>query len=204
MASANRLYPLGKEQFLSALLDLTGITIKVAAYDISDHSGTITGASNATPIVITQATHGYSNGDRVVIQGIVGNTAANEAWVIANVATNTYELTTSVGSGAYSSGGEVMNLTADQFLSDLTGAGVVSTGTLASKTVAAGVFDAADTVFSSVSGDAFQSLIIYYDSGVAGTSTLIAYMDQSSGSFSITPSGGDITVNWNASGIFEL
>lgn len=68
-------------------------------------SGAVTGASNATPIVITHAAHGKANGDAVFISGVLGNTAANGAWVIANVTTNTYELIGSAGNGAYTSGG---------------------------------------------------------------------------------------------------
>jgi hypothetical protein len=61
----------------------------------------ITGATNATPIVITANSHGLQNGDVVYISEVGGNTAANGTWVVANVAANTYELTGSVGNGAY-------------------------------------------------------------------------------------------------------
>lgn len=67
--------------------------------------GDITAASNATPIVITSATHGLANGDTVVVSGVGGNTAANGTFVVANQAANTFELTGSVGNGAYTSGG---------------------------------------------------------------------------------------------------
>lgn len=65
----------------------------------------ITDATNATPIVITVAGHGLSDGDQVTITEVLGNTAANGTWVIANVTTNTFELVSSVGNGAYTSGG---------------------------------------------------------------------------------------------------
>lgn len=68
-------------------------------------TGAVTGASNATPIVITQTGHGKANGDAVFISGVGGNTAANGAWVIANVTANTYELVGSAGNGAYTTGG---------------------------------------------------------------------------------------------------
>jgi hypothetical protein len=61
----------------------------------------ITGATNATPIVITATAHGLANGDVVEIQGVGGNTAANGTWTIANVTTNTFSLTSSVGNGTY-------------------------------------------------------------------------------------------------------
>lgn len=68
-------------------------------------SGAVTGATNASPIVVTQAAHGFANGDIVRVSGVLGNVAANGVWKIAAVTTNTYELTGSTGSGAYTSGG---------------------------------------------------------------------------------------------------
>jgi len=69
---------------------------------------TITNATNANPIVVTTATnHHLTNGDTVVISGVVGNTAANGTWVIKNKAAATFELTGGVGDGAYTSGGAV-------------------------------------------------------------------------------------------------
>lgn len=73
---------------------------------------TITGATNATPIVITSAAHGFLNGDMVNISGVGGNTAANGDFAIENVATNTFELqilgfVDVVGNGAYTSGGTI-------------------------------------------------------------------------------------------------
>lgn len=65
----------------------------------------VTGATNATPIVITSNAHGLSNGDVVEIDGVLGNTAANGVWNVANKTTNTYELSGSAGNGAYVSGG---------------------------------------------------------------------------------------------------
>lgn len=65
----------------------------------------VSAATNATPIVITSNLHGYSNGDCIRITGVGGNLAANGVWEIANVATNTFELVGSSGSGAYTSGG---------------------------------------------------------------------------------------------------
>lgn len=92
---------------------------------------------------------------------------------------------------------------ADEFLSDITGAAIVGTsGNLASKTlgvVAAGVFDAADVTLSGVTGDGTEAVIVYVDTGVAGTSNLLCWLDGS-----VTPNGGDITIQWNASGIFSI
>ena len=68
-------------------------------------SGTITGATNASPIVITSANHKLTNGVRVVVSGVLGNTAANGTFVVANVTSNTFELQGSSGNGTYTSGG---------------------------------------------------------------------------------------------------
>jgi hypothetical protein len=76
-------------------------------------------------------------------------------------------------------------------------------GTITIGSVAAGVFDAADTVFSSLSGDQSESLIIFYDSTVESTSKLIGFWDTATG-LPLTPNGGDVTVQWNASGILQF
>ncbi len=67
--------------------------------------GTITGATNASPIVITSTAHGLTTGSRVTITGVAGNTAANGTFVITRVDANTFQLNSSAGSGAYTSGG---------------------------------------------------------------------------------------------------
>jgi len=66
----------------------------------------ITGATNATPIVVTAAAHGLANGDNVTIQFVVGNTASNGTWFVTGITANTFNLVGSVGNGAYISGGE--------------------------------------------------------------------------------------------------
>jgi hypothetical protein len=92
-----------------------------------------------------------------------------------------------------------------QFLSDVAGAGRVATsGALGSKTFVSGVFDSADPTFSAVSGDQSEIIILFVDTGVAGTSPLIAYYDTGITGIPVTPSGGDINVIVNASGWFAL
>jgi len=62
----------------------------------------ITGATNATPIVLTLAAgHGLKNGDRLAVAGITGNTAANGEWTLTNVTATTATLFQSVGNGAF-------------------------------------------------------------------------------------------------------
>ncbi len=85
---------------------------------------------------------------------------------------------------------------AHDFLDDVPGGAIVATSpNLGSKTVTNGVFDAADTSFTAVTGDQFEAVILYVDSGSSATSYLIAYID--SGSFPTTPNGADIIVTWD-------
>jgi len=69
------------------------------------NTGTVTNATNASPIVITSTAHGLTTGTRVTITGVVGNTAANGTFVITNVSADTFSLDGSTGNGAYVSGG---------------------------------------------------------------------------------------------------
>ncbi len=90
-----------------------------------------------------------------------------------------------------------------EFLSSLSG--VVGTAqTLATKTFTNGVFDAADVTFTAVSGASVEALVIYVDTGSSATSRLVAYIDTGQTGLPVTPNGGDITVTFNASGIFAL
>jgi hypothetical protein len=85
------------------------------------------------------------------------------------------------------------------------GARVSTSGAFASKTVAAGVADAANVTLTAVTGDQSEYIIIYKDSGVEGTSRLIACIDSATG-LPVTPNGGDITIQWDdgANKIFKL
>jgi len=61
----------------------------------------ITGATNATPIVITSAANRLLTGATVTITNVRGNTAANGTWVITAINGDTFSLNGSVGNGAY-------------------------------------------------------------------------------------------------------
>jgi hypothetical protein len=52
----------------------------------------ISGATNATPIVITSTAHGLTNNDRIFITGVLGNTAANGAFQIYSSAANYFSI----------------------------------------------------------------------------------------------------------------
>lgn len=91
---------------------------------------------------------------------------------------------------------------ADTFLSS--GAGTVGGSrptttdqTLGTITVTAGVFDAADVVFPTVTGAACVAVVLYKDTGSPATSPLIAYIDTAASGLPVTPNGGNITVAWD-------
>lgn len=75
---------------------------------------TITGITQANPAVVTSASHGYSNGDWVYIESVVGMTEVNgKFFKVANQAANTFEINDTDGNAidssaytAYSSGGD--------------------------------------------------------------------------------------------------
>lgn len=93
---------------------------------------------------------------------------------------------------------------ADQFWSSASGASVGTPQTIGSKTFTNGVFDGADVTFNAVTGNSVEALIIYIDTGTAGTSPLVAYIDSGVTNLPVTPNGGNISIVWNASGIFAL
>lgn len=84
----------------------------------------VIGATNATPIVITEgAEHGLVDGDEVVIQGVPFNTSANGKWIVNVLSTTTYELVGSAGiSAATVAVNDVTAINSDQALIETTGA----------------------------------------------------------------------------------
>ena len=75
----------------------------------------ITGITNANPAVVTSAAHGLSNGDEIIISGVVGMPEINgRRFLVASVATDTFEIKDKAGDdinstawGVYSSGGTI-------------------------------------------------------------------------------------------------
>lgn len=99
----------------------------------------------------------------------------------------------------------------DEDIADIVSAGRVpaiasapALGTKTTGTVAVGVFDAADTSFTALSGDSVERLILFKDTGTEATSILLAIYDTFGSGMPLTPNGGDVTVQWNASGIFSF
>jgi hypothetical protein len=75
-----------------------------------DNPITITGATAANPVVITANSHGFSNGDAVLISDVLGMDELNgETFTVAGVTANTFQLSGVNGTAytTYVSGGEV-------------------------------------------------------------------------------------------------
>ncbi len=74
--------------------------------------------------------------------------------------------------------------------------------TLASKTTTDGVADAADVTFTGVTGNTVEAYLVYKDTGVEGSSALIAWFDSSSG-LPLTPNGGNVNLTFD-NGAFKI
>lgn len=84
---------------MKATSNTAGAVRKAAAVNI-------TGATNATPIVITtDGAHGMVTGSVVTVAGVGGTTAANGTFRILVLSGTTFSLVGSVGNGVYTSGG---------------------------------------------------------------------------------------------------
>lgn len=96
-----------------------------------------------------------------------------------------------------------VNLATHVSLSDVpAGARIAATGSLTSKTVTGGVFNAANPTIASVSGATTQAILIYRHTGVDSTALLIAYVDN----VNLTPNGSSVTIAWDtgSSKVFAL
>jgi hypothetical protein len=95
---------------------------------------------------------------------------------------------------------------AHEFYSSVSAAVVGTPQTLANKTFVNGVFDADDVAFTAVTGNSAEALVLFLDTGVAGTSRLILFQDTGVTGLPVTPNGGDINVVWDngANRIFAL
>lgn len=87
------------------VLGQNGLVTDGSGSAASAESGTITGATNATPIVITSASHPVVTGQSVKIASVGGNTNANGTFLATAIDANTFSLQGSSGNSAYTSGG---------------------------------------------------------------------------------------------------
>jgi hypothetical protein len=96
-----------------SLITSNGFTPINLGADWAAEQATITGATAANPVVITAASHGFSNGDTVTISSVVGMIQLNtNRYTVAAVTTNTFALYDLFGNpvngtafGTYVSGG---------------------------------------------------------------------------------------------------
>jgi hypothetical protein len=93
-----------------------------------------------------------------------------------------------------------------EFLSDIpVGARVATSANLTTKTSTLGVADADDVTFTGVTGDEFEAVVLYKDTGAAATSPLIMYADVGT-NLPVLPNGGSIILQFSsgATKIFKL
>lgn len=93
--------------------------------------------------------------------------------------------------------------TGHQYLDSVpAGAREETSSDLTTKTFVSGTFNADNVTFSSTTGDNCEAVIIYVDTADAATSNLICYLDSLAG-LPVTL-GGDVTITWDAAGIFTI
>ena len=94
--------------------------------------------------------------------------------------------------------------TAHEDVNDISaGAKVFESQALTGKTFTDGTFDAADKTLTAVTGNQSEALILFVSGTSSASSELICYIDSGT-NLPVTPNGGDIIIQWNASGIFSL
>jgi hypothetical protein len=102
------------------------------------------------------------------------------------------------------SGVTVPNLATHDMHDDLSSAivGTPVSFTASSLTSAAGAADGEDIVFTAVTGNSCEGVIIYRWTGTSGTSPLVCWVEFTA----VTPNGGNITIQWQGTTpfIFKL
>jgi|SRR5215207_10180979 len=199
-----------KEGLLQATAGTSlGGTLKASLLDADDVGTAITGATNATPIVITSTSHGLSDGDLVAITSVGGNTNANGVFRVAGSTANTFQLTDPdtganiAGNAAYTSGGRCLPWGTWDFYDDLSAGVVATTAALGTKTYTKGVFDCDDPSWTSVTGDVCEAVVFWLDTGTPATSRLVYILVTATG-LPFTPNGGNASLAQNASGLFRI
>jgi len=92
----------------------------------------------------------------------------------------------------------------DEFIDDIAST-IEDSGNFVGKSSTLGVADATDVTVATVTGNEFEYIVIWKDTGTPATSPLIALIDTATG-IPCTPNGGDIIVQWDAGAnkIFKL
>lgn len=80
---------------------------------------------------------------------------------------------------------------------------VVMTNTVIATSSGATIkWDADDVTFTSVTGDPAEQILVWNDSAGANTTDILVCKFGTATGLPVTPNGGNIVVQWNASGIF--
>lgn len=96
-------------------------------------------------------------------------------------------------------------LATHQYLADIPAAArVATTEALSGKSVANGVFTASNSTLASATGDTFEAIVVYKDTGDAATSLLICYLDTATSGLPFTPDGGNIELRWAPAGSYGI
>jgi len=145
---------------------------------------TVTGATAASPIVLTTTLGNVSSvGDKVVTLGIGGTLGANGTYRVSaqdatHITLQTLNGTNTTGVGAYTSGGMAVNLSKLQYYSQISGCVVGTPVALTSPTFTAGVLNATSPVVNaSVPAGVVSAYIIYLDTGTPSTSPVLFFSD---------------------------
>ena len=114
-ANKTRLIPFEFSTTQTYMLEFSNLKMRVYKDSgaVLEGDKTISGITQANPAVVTATSHGYSNGDEVLISGVSGMTEVNgKRFLVADKTTNTFELQDKDGVDinssaftAYSSGG---------------------------------------------------------------------------------------------------
>jgi hypothetical protein len=183
----NALFEFGRQGFLDGSLDWDTQAFKAALLDLNFAEvgiRQITSSTNATPIVVTTAVaHGFTTGDIVYVDGITTGTSGNGLWAITAASGSVFSLTdpvtaaNAVGNGIGAGGYCVnmgMNTVGTRFWDAFDGALVGAVQAIAGQTVVAGVADASDVTFTTVSGASVEAVAIFQDTGTPATSRMAA------------------------------
>ncbi len=93
---------------------------------------------------------------------------------------------------------------AHDFYDDASAGAVGTPQTIGTKTYTNGTLDGDNVTFSALSGDPCEAILIFLDTGTPATSRLVAYIDTGVTGLPVTPNGGDVTITWDAAGIFTI
>ena len=94
-ANKTRLIPFEFSTTQTYMLEFSNLKMRVYkdSGSVLEGDKTISGITAANPAVVTATSHGYSNGDEIVISSVVGMTEVNgKRFLVADKTTNTFEL----------------------------------------------------------------------------------------------------------------